>query len=97
MLTCKDFLRELNDYLDETCDPQLRKDLQRHINECPNCWVVLDTSKQTLKVYKGMEAQEVPSGVQERLMDAVRKRIAARGHECGKTAAAKSLDDQSKL
>jgi len=92
LLTCKDFLRELNDYLDETCDPALRQELKRHINECPNCWVVLDTSKKTLKVYKGMEPQEVPSGVHERLMAAVQKRIAAKGHQCG-VHAPKSPDD----
>jgi anti-sigma factor (TIGR02949 family) len=82
LLTCKDFLKELNDYLDETCDPQMRQELQRHINECPNCFVVLDTSKKTLKVYKGMEPQEVPSRVQERLMAALQKRIAAGRDQC---------------
>jgi anti-sigma factor (TIGR02949 family) len=81
LLTCKDFLRELNDYLDETCDPQLRKELQSHINECPNCWVVLDTSKKTLKVYKGMEPQAVPDSVRDRLMAAVQRRMAEGG--CG--------------
>jgi hypothetical protein len=77
LLTCKDFLHELSDYLDDACDPKLRQELQRHINECPNCWVVLDTSKKTLKVYKGMEPQEVPGCVQERLMAAIQKRVAA--------------------
>ena len=82
MLTCKDFLKELNEYLDETCDAQLRKDLQQHINECPNCWVVVDTCQKTLKVYKGMEPQEVPSPIKDRLMVAVQKRMAAKckGH-----------------
>ncbi|MBI4906729.1 MAG: zf-HC2 domain-containing protein [Acidobacteria bacterium] len=82
LLTCKDFLRELNDFLDETCDPQMRQEIQRHISECPNCWVVMDTCKKTLKVYKGMEPQEVPADIQSRLMAALQKRIAAGGGKC---------------
>ena len=87
MLTCKDFIQELNDYLDETMDPQMRADLQKHVNECPNCWVVCDTTEKTLKVFKGMEAKAVPQDVQNRLLQALQKRIAERGPlGCGSKA-----------
>jgi predicted anti-sigma-YlaC factor YlaD len=74
LLTCKDFLKELNEYLDETDDPEIRRRVQEHINECPNCWVVFDTTKKTLQVYKGVEAQELPADVHERLMAALQKK-----------------------
>ncbi|MBI4889235.1 MAG: zf-HC2 domain-containing protein [Acidobacteria bacterium] len=74
MITCKDFLRELNDFLDETTDPVLRAELERHINECPNCWVICDTTKKTIQVYKGMEAQNLPEPVHERLMSMIAKK-----------------------
>lgn len=85
MVTCKDFLRELGEYLDESTDPALRAELDRHINECPNCWVVLDTTKRTINVYKGMEAQPLPEQLKVKLMDAVTKRCAEHspnGHDC---------------
>ena len=69
MLTCKDFLKELSAYLDNDVDPQLKADLQKHVSECPNCWVVCDTTEKTIKIYKGMEPQPLPSSVQSRLMD----------------------------
>ena len=75
LLTCKQFLQELNDYLDETLDPKMRADLQRHVEECPNCWVVCDTAQKTLKVFKGMDAQPIPSDIHARLMAALEKRI----------------------
>ncbi len=84
MVTCKDFLRELGDYLDENTDPALRAELDRHINECPNCWVVLDTTQKTINVYKGMDAQPLPEHLKAKLMDAVARRCshtAAGGHE----------------
>lgn len=75
LLTCKQFLQELNDFLDETLDPKMRADLQRHVEECPNCWVVCDTTQKTLRVFKGMEPQAIPPEIHSRLMAALEKRI----------------------
>ena len=74
MLTCKDFLKELSDYLDESLDKQIRSELEQHITECPNCWVVCDTTKKTIQVFKGMKEYAVPSDVHERLMAAVERK-----------------------
>jgi anti-sigma factor (TIGR02949 family) len=81
LVTCKHFLQELNDFLDETLDPNLRSELERHVNECPNCWVLCNTTEKTLKVFKGMEPQEVPPGIQSRLLEALERKMQAKG--CG--------------
>ncbi len=78
MLTCKDFLRELSDYLDESLDKEIRAKLEKHIAECPNCWVIADTTRKTIKIYKGMDAYPVPGDVQSRLMAALEKKMAAK-------------------
>ena len=78
MLTCKKFLSELNDFLDDTLDPALKAELQRHVNECPNCWVVCDTTRKTIQVYKGMSACAIPDDVHSRLMAAVERKLAAK-------------------
>ena len=75
MLTCKDFLGALNEYLDETEDAEIRREVEEHINECPNCWVVFNTTQKTLKVFKGVEPQEIPNDVHARLMDRLQERI----------------------
>lgn len=74
MVTCKDFLRELNEYLDETADPSTRAELEQHINECPNCWVICDTTRKTIQVYKGMDPQPLPESVHDKLMGALAKK-----------------------
>lgn len=76
-LTCKDFLTELNDYLDNSVDKEVRQQLEKHVNECPNCWVVVDTTQKTLQVFKNTEPQEVPQEVQNRLMAALEKRMSS--------------------
>ena len=78
MLTCKDFLRELSDYLDESLDAEIRAKLEQHITECPNCWVIADTTRKTIQIYKGMEPYAVPSDVQSRLMTALERKMAAK-------------------
>ena len=77
MLTCKDFLSELSDYLDEKIDAELRAKLESHITECPNCWVIADTTRKTVQIYKGMDPYPVPQEVEQRLMLAIEKKMAA--------------------
>ncbi len=79
MLTCKDFLSELSDYLDENLDAEIRAKLEKHMTECPNCWVIADTTRKTIKIYKGMDPYPIPSDVEARLMKALERKIAARG------------------
>lgn len=74
MVTCKDFLRELSDFLDESTDPALRAELEKHITECPNCWVICDTTKKTIQVYKGMDPEPLPERVHSRLVQLIQSR-----------------------
>ena len=78
MLTCKDFLRELSDFLDESLDTEVRAKLEKHITECPNCWVIADTTRKTIRIYKGMEPQPIPSDIESRLMQALERKMAAK-------------------
>lgn len=76
LLTCNQFLDELSEYLDETAQGEVRKELEAHVAECPNCWVMVDTTKKTLAIYKGMEAGPLPSELHNRLMSALEKKMA---------------------
>lgn len=78
MLTCKQFLQELNDYLDPSIDPETKRHLESHVAACPNCFVVVDTTLKTLQVYKGMEPQQVPEDLQSRLWAAIERKMAAK-------------------
>lgn len=78
LLTCKDFLHELSDYLDESLDSEIRAKLEKHITECPNCWVIADTTRRTIQIYKGMEPQPIPADIESRLMQALEKKMAAK-------------------
>ena len=78
MLTCKDFLKDLSDYLDESLDADLRAKVEQHVSECPNCWVIADTTRKTIRIYKGMDPHPIPAEVESRLMAALERKMAAR-------------------
>ncbi len=78
LLTCKEFLQELNDYLDESADVELRRRIESHITQCPNCFVILDTTQKTIRVYKGMQPQDIPDDVQARLLKAVERKLSTK-------------------
>ena len=81
MVTCKKFLEELNNFLDEAVDPSLKAEIQQHLDQCPNCFVICDTTKKTISVYKGMQAKALPEGIRSRLMSLIE-------HKCGSKKAA---------
>ena len=78
MLTCKQFLAELSDFLDESLSADERKKLKDHINDCPNCWVIADTTRKTIQVYKCHEPISITSELRSRLMKALEKKLAAK-------------------
>ena len=80
MLTCKEFLAELNEFLDEKTSAEIRAKLEDHIAECPNCWVICDTTRKTIRVYQGMKPCTIPDDVHGRLMKAFESKTAHHKH-----------------
>lgn len=70
-------MEELGAYLDEQTAPDVRLELEQHLAECPNCWVITDTTKKTIKVYKGMDPYPIPRELHNKLLSAL-TRIAPR-------------------
>ena len=78
MVTCKQFLQELNDYLDPNVDGAIKGHLEAHVTQCPNCFVIVDTTLKTLQVFKGMNPQAIPEDVESRLWKAIERKMAER-------------------
>ena len=51
-MTCSEFLKELTDYLDDALDTRTRAELEEHLAWCHNCYVVCDTTKKTIEIYR---------------------------------------------
>ena len=73
MKLCKKIILELSDYLDSELDPTLRREFEAHMRACPNCRVIIDTTRQTIQIYRGCEPYPLPQDLHERLQQAIRK------------------------
>lgn len=70
-MKCSDFLKELTDYLDNTMDPHTKADLEEHLQWCHNCYVVCNTTKSTIEIYRGSKLYELPDELRTRIHDAI--------------------------
>lgn len=66
--TCGQLVESLSEYVDGTLDETLCADLERHIQDCDDCKVVVDTLRRTIELYH-ITAPEVavPADVRLRL------------------------------
>ena len=70
-MTCSEFLKELTDYLDGVIDDRTKKVLDEHLLWCHNCYVVCNTTKRTIEIYRGSELYELPDDLRTRLRSAI--------------------------
>jgi anti-sigma factor RsiW len=78
-MPCEKWIRELSDYLDDDLDPQLKRDLEEHVGRCPNCRVIVDTTRLTIRIYRGCEPYPIPSSLHDRLLQAIQRRGSTSG------------------
>lgn len=66
---CETFLGSLSDYIDGDLRAELCRELERHLAECENCRVVVDTTKKAVYLVHASAVTDTPcpEEVRERL------------------------------
>jgi anti-sigma factor RsiW len=64
---CKSLLGSLSDYVDGTAQEDLCRELERHLADCEDCRIVVDTLKKTVSLYHANTDTNLPLAVRERL------------------------------
>lgn len=70
-MNCSDFLKELTDYLDNEIDQRTREELDEHLAWCHDCFVICNTTRKTIEIYRDSKLYELPEDLRERLHQAV--------------------------
>ena len=84
MISCRKLLSEISSYLDDDVEPAVRQELERHAAKCPDCWVVIDTTRKTIQIYRGCcEPYPLPETLQQKLQQALQKRYQESGKKSG--------------
>jgi len=66
-MTCTEFLKILDDVLDESIAVETRTEIELHLRQCGHCEVVMNTTRKTIEIFRRHEIYEVPTEVSERL------------------------------
>jgi anti-sigma factor RsiW len=77
-MKCEDLIRYLSDYIDNGLTDTLRADAEEHLATCHNCHVVLDTTRQTIVLYKEAGREGIPVERRSALFGQLEKALAAR-------------------
>jgi len=71
---CKDYISNLADFIDGDIDPELCAEIQRHVGQCANCRIMVDTMRQTVELCREGKCEELPPALGARLNDLLKDR-----------------------
>ena len=68
-MTCTEFLAKMTDYFDGTVGEPLLTEIRTHMAECSHCEVTVNTTQQTIHIYRNQEiyAYEMPEELRDKL------------------------------
>jgi len=78
-LNCKSLIREISDYIDGDLDLSVKQELERHLEHCEECKMVVDQTRLTVEVFCDSKPVELPGDVKSRLHDALRRKLVEKG------------------
>ncbi|MCL4487395.1 MAG: zf-HC2 domain-containing protein [Chloroflexi bacterium] len=70
--SCHDLKAQLSDFIDGELDEAMCHEIQRHLEGCENCRVMVDTLKKTIMLYRNEPPGTVPTETHERLWKVLR-------------------------
>jgi anti-sigma factor (TIGR02949 family) len=64
---CSEIRRELSDYLDGDLTDKLRKQIEKHLQDCRHCTAVYDGLRNVVQLLGDERVMELPDGFSQRL------------------------------
>jgi len=75
MMSCKELVDLMADYLEGQLEPDAARDLDRHLADCPPCLNFLKTYRATTRLIREVACEEIPPELGERLERFLRERL----------------------
>lgn len=68
-MKCEELLQYLSDYIDQELSDALTEEAQAHLATCQNCRVVLDSTQQTIFLFREQGKRTIPAQNRARLFN----------------------------
>ena len=65
--SCRDYISDLNTYIDGEVDSELCAEIEKHLGQCKNCRIMVDTMKKTVVLCREGKIEPLPSSLEDRL------------------------------
>jgi anti-sigma factor RsiW len=73
-LNCKGVIRELSNYIDGDLDPVVKQELERHLEHCEDCTMIVDQTKKTIEILCDRHPVSLSADVRSRLHAALHEK-----------------------
>ena len=74
-LKCKDVWEHISEFLDQDLTPEVRAEIEKHLENCEACSAILDSTRNVLVLTADDRTYELPVGYSKRLHDRLQKAI----------------------
>ena len=74
MKDCSKYIQNIVDFIDGEIDQSLCAELEKHLKDCRNCRIMVDTLKQTIVLCREGKKESLPPELESKLNDLLRKR-----------------------
>lgn len=79
-MNCKGVIREISNYIDGELEFSVKQEIERHLEHCGDCLMVVDQTRLTVDVFCDSKPVELPGDVKARLHDALRRGLNVKGN-----------------
>ncbi len=74
-MNCKGVIREISSYIDGELELTMKQELERHLQHCEDCKMVVDQTKLTVEIFCDSKPVDLPREVKSRLHAALLRKI----------------------
>ena len=71
---CQEFIGDLNQFLDGGLDSDLCIEIEKHVGQCENCRIVVDSLRQTVMLCREGKPEPLPPELEAKLSGLLRDR-----------------------
>ena len=79
-MNCQGVVREISNYIDGELELSVKQELERHLEHCEHCDLVVNQTRLTVELFCDSKAIELPADVKSRLHDALRRKLSEKSN-----------------
>jgi anti-sigma factor RsiW len=74
MRECNKYIQDIADYIDGEADESLCAELEKHLKDCENCRIMVDTLRKTVVLCREGKRENLPPELSAKLNSALREK-----------------------